>query len=212
MIIFGTRALTLNKGKPGQFFCPGCNCRRTYQRKKVQRFFTLYFIPLIPLDILQETIQCQTCKQSYKPAVLQHDPTAQREAQQAQFNENIAALLVHFARMSDRRDPVFVGEVAKLYNSLTNAALAGDVISADMARNPLNIIPATERLAPSLNDRGREAVVVGLIKVAGPIDATKEAALAEVARTLGMTDAHLQGVLGLPRGELPAADLTALAG
>lgn len=88
MIIFGTRGLTLNNGKPGQFFCPGCNGHRSHQRKKVQRFFTLYFIPLIPLNIVQEFIECQTCKQTYRPSVLEHDPTAQRAARQTQLNEN----------------------------------------------------------------------------------------------------------------------------
>ena len=206
MIIFGTRGLTLNKGKPGQFFCPGCDGRRSYQGRKVQRFFTLYFIPLIPLDVLQEMVQCLTCKQNYKPAVLQHDPSAQREAQQVQFNENVSALLVHFARMSDRRDPVFLGEVASLYKGLTGADLTAEAVTADLARAPLNIIPATERLAQTLNDRGREAVVIGLLKLAAPMDATKEAALVAVARTLGMTDAHVHGVLAVPRPDLPTAD------
>jgi len=203
MIIFGTRGLTLNKGKPGEFFCPGCNSRRTYQRKKVQRFFTLYFIPLIPLNIVQEFIQCQTCKQGYKPNVLEYDPTAQREAQQTQLNENVRALLVHFARMSGRRDPAFVDEIAKIHNGITGAPPTAEDILTGLAQPPLNIIPATERLAPMLNDRGREALVVGLIALAAPIDAAKQTALDEVARTLGMTDAHYQGVLALPRPDLP---------
>lgn len=205
MIIFGTRGLTLNKGKPGEFFCPGCNCRRTYQRKKVQRFFTLYFIPVIPLNVVQEFIQCQTCKQGYRPNVLEYDPTAQREAQQTQLNENVRALLVHFARMSGRRDGAFVGEIAKLYNGVTGATLGVEDIPADLARPALNIIPATERLAPMLNDRGREAMVIGLLQLAGPMDGAKQAALDDVAKALGMTEAHYQGVLALPRTDLPAA-------
>jgi uncharacterized RDD family membrane protein YckC len=202
MIIFGTRGLTLNKGKPGQFFCPGCNGHRPYQRRKVQRFFTLYFIPLIPLDILQEFIRCQTCQQNYRPNVLEYDPTIQRQAQKVQLNENVRALLVHFARMSSRRDAVFLGEIAKLYHGLTSDALATDAISSELARPQFNITPATERLAPMLNDRGREALIVSLIKVAAPIDTTKEAALKAVARILGMTDAHYLGVLALPRVDL----------
>lgn len=205
MIIFGTRGLTLNKGKPGEFFCPGCNGRRPYQRKKIQRFFTLYFIPLIPMNIVQEHIQCLTCKRNYRPEVLQQDPTAQREAQQVQLNENIRALLIHFARMSARHDAVFAGAVAGQFQSLTGASLATDQVAADLAADPLDVAPATERLAPMLNDRGREAVMVALIRLAGPIDPAKQAALDQTARTLGMTDAHYHGVLALPRADLPAA-------
>lgn len=195
MIIFGTRGLTLKKGPPGQFFCPGCNGRRTYQRKKVQRFFTLYFIPLIPLDVLQEFVQCQTCKQNYKPVVLEHDPTVQREAQNTQLNENYRALLVHFARMSGRKDRAFVDHVAELFRGFNGGQLTGDEVAADIERPALNIVPATERLAPAINERGREAVVTALIDVAGPLDETKRAALDEVVKTLGMTDAHYRGVL-----------------
>jgi hypothetical protein len=205
MIIFGTRGLTLNKGKPEQFFCPGCDGRRQYQRKKVQRFFTLYFIPVIPLDVLQESLQCLTCRQNYRTSVLQYDPTAQREAQETQLQENIRALLVHFARLSDRRDAAFLDGIAAIYKDFAGRDLPVEAITEDLARPALNIIPATERLAPMLNDRGREGMVVSLIKVAAPMDATKTAALAEVARALGMTEAHYQGVLALPPAQLSLA-------
>ena len=48
MIIFGTRGVksTLSQG---QFDCPQCGSNRAYKHKKVTRFFTLYFIPVIPL-------------------------------------------------------------------------------------------------------------------------------------------------------------------
>jgi hypothetical protein len=197
MIIFGARGLRLNNGKPAEFFCPQCNNRRNYQGKKLQRFFTLYFIPVIPLSVIQEWVECQTCKQTYKPEVLHHDPTAQREARQAQLNDNLRGLLVHFARMSDRRDEAFLSEISGLYKSLTNSDLSSDAITADINQAPINILPAAERVAPVLNDRGREAVVTGLVKLAAPIDATKQAALAEVAKVLNMTDAHFSGVLAM---------------
>ena len=50
MIIFGTRGVTWN-GESGEFVCPGCGgTTQQYTRKTIRRFFTLYFIPLIPLD------------------------------------------------------------------------------------------------------------------------------------------------------------------
>ncbi len=69
MIIFGTRGLTLT-GKPHPFFCPHCDTERSYKRKTIRRFFTLYFIPLIPLRTIGEYIECGSCRGTYKPEVL----------------------------------------------------------------------------------------------------------------------------------------------
>ena len=41
---------------------------------RVSKYFTLYFIPLFPIDNLGEYVQCQTCKQMYKPEVLSYEP------------------------------------------------------------------------------------------------------------------------------------------
>ena len=52
-IIFGTRGVTSKKDR-GQFQCPQCGSGCEYVHKSVRRFFTLYFIPVIPLDHLGE--------------------------------------------------------------------------------------------------------------------------------------------------------------
>jgi hypothetical protein len=68
-ILFGWRGVTLSAGK-GEFFCPTCRVRRPYVHKKVRRFFTLFFIPIIPLDSLGEYVECAACHGSFKPEVL----------------------------------------------------------------------------------------------------------------------------------------------
>ena len=44
MIIFGTKGRSI-KMDSGEFHCPDCNTPRTYNKKYVQDWFTLYFIP-----------------------------------------------------------------------------------------------------------------------------------------------------------------------
>ena len=60
-IIFGTTGITMTKDQ-GQFFCPQCGDGNDFKHKRVRRFFTLYFIPLIPLDLMGEYIECSTCQ------------------------------------------------------------------------------------------------------------------------------------------------------
>jgi len=69
LIIFGSRSVTGSKGT-GSFDCPRCGTNRPYDHKRVRRFFTLYFIPLIPLSTLGEYIECGGCGGTYKPEVL----------------------------------------------------------------------------------------------------------------------------------------------
>ncbi len=89
MIFFGTRGITLT-GDAGDFFCPSCNDSHQYKRRKVRRFFTLYFIPLIPLDLLGEYIECQTCKNTYNDSVFEFKAQAEADRQNFESEYELA--------------------------------------------------------------------------------------------------------------------------
>jgi len=69
MIVFGTRGVK-STIKSGDFHCPQCQQRRSYRHRKVRRFFTLYFIPLIPLGKASEYVECESCKASFISRIL----------------------------------------------------------------------------------------------------------------------------------------------
>ena len=69
MIILGTKGREIEIGT-GTFYCPKCDHRRPYTRKKVARYFTLFFIPLLEINKLGEYLQCADCNTTYKPDVL----------------------------------------------------------------------------------------------------------------------------------------------
>ena len=71
LIIFGRRAVTGDQGG-GTFHCPRCGPDQPYMHKRVRSFFTLYFIPLIPMNTLGEYVECGRCQGQYKPEVLAH--------------------------------------------------------------------------------------------------------------------------------------------
>jgi len=70
MIIWGSR-VRYKDLDTGEFFCPRCQAKRAYKHKEARRYFTLYFIPIIPMGKLGEMIECQTCKTAYEMGVLQ---------------------------------------------------------------------------------------------------------------------------------------------
>ncbi len=76
MIIFGTKGRAKSVDS-GEFFCPNCQQRRPYDYKEVKRYFTLYFIPLIPMGHLGEYVECGWCNMQFKSEVLQYKPKKQ---------------------------------------------------------------------------------------------------------------------------------------
>jgi hypothetical protein len=78
MIIWGSRNREIELSS-GQFHCPKCDTTRQYKRKRVARYFTLYFIPLFQIENLGEFVQCQFCHQTYKPEVLNYKPPSPAE-------------------------------------------------------------------------------------------------------------------------------------
>lgn len=69
MIIFGTSGIT-SVQRRGSYHCPACGAGATYQQKGVRRYFSLFFVPLIPLHKVADYVQCDRCGGTFKPEVL----------------------------------------------------------------------------------------------------------------------------------------------
>jgi hypothetical protein len=70
MIIYGTTVIRRTMGE-GQFNCPNCGGTHPYRHRKPTQFFTLYFIPLIPMGSGgEEYVECRTCSGAYTLGVL----------------------------------------------------------------------------------------------------------------------------------------------
>jgi hypothetical protein len=69
IIIFGTKGVERTAGN-GFFHCPHCRTDAPYTKKKLTRFFTLYFIPLIPLGTISEFVRCDQCGSDFSTEAL----------------------------------------------------------------------------------------------------------------------------------------------
>ena len=78
LIIWGVRVFFHTAGQ-GAFCCPRCGADRRYRRRSGRRFFTLFFVPIIPLSKVGEHVQCATCRTRYHPEAL----TLPRPAEQS---------------------------------------------------------------------------------------------------------------------------------
>jgi hypothetical protein len=73
ILIVGTRGREIESGS-GTFHCPRCAVERTYIRRRVATYFTLFFIPLFKVRDLGEYVECTTCHQRFELAVLDYHP------------------------------------------------------------------------------------------------------------------------------------------
>ena len=200
MIIWGSRGITSSLAK-GLFHCPKCDQQRSYDHKKVRRFFTLYFIPLIPLQDLGEYVECQTCKGTYKEDVLRYDPRAQEEAFRQAFDYAIQRTLVLVMLADGSAQAVELQALASLYRAYGGRALGPQEVQAMIAKATADTRSLAQHLGPlaaQLNPTGKERLLEAAVRMAaadGGLQPQELGALDEMAAALGVSSAHLKGIV-----------------
>ncbi|GAA2032041.1 hypothetical protein GCM10009839_35130 [Catenulispora yoronensis] len=194
MIIWGWRTVFRVVGT-GVFSCPSCGTDREYQRRRAQRFFTLFFIPLIPLKTIGEFIRCTHCKTDFRESVLAR-PTA------AQFTDRlqnaVRGVMVNVLRRGGAGNPAARAVAVEEIVTAGAVGYSEANLAQDMQVVPDDLTQLLGGLAGQLPETGREAMVRGAIRVAaadGPVDAAERAVIDMVGAALGMTQAHVAGVV-----------------
>ncbi len=202
LIIFGTRGVTYSADK-GDFDCPICNGHSPYNHKRVRRFFTLYFIPVIPLDLLGEYVECGGCAGTFKPEVLELTAGAGGEQGdfEAEFHHAMKRVMVLMMLADGVIEMSEIQSIQEIYERLAGKQLTEADIRTEAAiaqEEGLNVHDYLGRLLGSLNDAGKEMVVKAAYMVAaadGDIPEEEMQLLRDVGKALEMTDAHFNGVL-----------------
>ena len=109
MIIFGTRSTTPTVGH-GTFVCPRCALERQYRQIAVRQWFTLYFIPVIPLGNRGEYVECTSCAGTFGMEILSYDPEAER-VETTTTLRHIAALALGESRRLQPANAAALSEV-----------------------------------------------------------------------------------------------------
>ena len=78
MIIWGSKVREIVESS-GNFHCPECDSEKLYSAISAKKYFTLYFLPLFPLETLGNYIKCDGCKKYFKPAVLHYRPASKED-------------------------------------------------------------------------------------------------------------------------------------
>jgi hypothetical protein len=194
LIIFGFRVFYHTIGE-GVFHCRKCGGDRQYQHRAGRRFFTLFFIPVIPLAKAGEHVRCTTCKTRYVTGVLSLPTAAQMQTALPAGMRAAAAAMLRAASPGSpaarqRAVAAIQGAGAQGY---TDADLESDAAqSAEATRSALNQV--AQQLTPDAKEWFlAETVRVGMAD--GPLTEQARQTAQTIAADLGMTQAQAVGVV-----------------
>jgi hypothetical protein len=94
IIIWGLRVFFHTTGT-GVFHCQRCGGDREYQQRAGRRFFTLFWIPIIPLNKVGDHVRCNTCRTRYQVGVLNVPTAAQMQVALPAGMRAAACVMLH---------------------------------------------------------------------------------------------------------------------
>ncbi|MBK9754050.1 MAG: TerB family tellurite resistance protein [Nannocystis sp.] len=201
MILFGAKAVTSTHAT-GQFYCPGCDRDGVqYEHRRSRRFVTFYYLPLIPLNVLGEYIECQVCKNTYKVEVLAAD-SAEHRAVEAEFQLVIKRVMILMLLADGVVADAEIEVIRRIYQRLSSVDLPAELLREEVLaaqRDGDDVLAYLERLAPMLNARGKELVIKSAFLVATADEQFQDKErqlLADIGMTLGLTTAQVHTILG----------------
>ena len=204
LIIFGTRGVTTTVAR-GTFFCPGCMAKRSYEHQRVRRFFTLYFIPIIPLDTIGEYVECLHCRDTYKTSVLDFDPdelaAAKEKVIEAEFHAAVKRVMVLMMLADGKIEDSEMETIQLIYGKLAKSELTKEALEKEVGEaksDGRGLRAYLSSLVGSLNDSGKETVVKAAYFVAsadGHVSTEETNLLAELASALEMSPAQFKAIV-----------------
>jgi zinc-ribbon family len=207
LIIFGLRAFFRTIGQ-GVFHCPRCGGDRQYRLRSGRRYFTLFFLPVIPLTKLGDHVQCAACRSRFHPDVLGLPTAAQMSAAlPAGMRCAAVAMLRASGPPGGPASPASPASQAspaareRALEAIRGAGASGygpENLDADLAQ-PGGLDPtALAQVGAQLTTEAKEwffAQAVRISLVDGPLSEAERQAARGVAQNLAMTPAQALGVI-----------------
>ena len=208
MIIFGTTGISSTM-EEGQFMCPQCATSENYKHKKVTKFFTLYFIPLIPLGRAGDYVECQTCQGTFISRILDYDPNDQQNEFQSVYEKAMRHCMIMIMLADGEIDENEMVAVQKVINKFGHNDISIEELKAyveEIETKPEPISTYLKKVTPSLNEHGKEIIIKCALAIAaadGNVDDSEIELINEMAKTMEMSTSHLNGIIAETFQQVP---------
>jgi hypothetical protein len=196
LIIFGLRVFyrTLTQGV---FHCRRCGGDRQYRLRSGRRWFTLFFIPVIPINKAGQHVQCAVCGTRYRMDVLCLPTSAQM--QEALPAATRAAAIAMLRAGGGNSSPAR----RRAIDAIRGAGLADyddAALDADLSDSAMDLAGPLSRLTLQLAIPATEWFLAEVVRIGladGMLSDEERQAAREIAARLGMTPAQAHGVISM---------------
>jgi hypothetical protein len=196
LIFFGLRVFYRTAGQ-GTFHCQRCGGDREYRHKLGRRWFTLFFIPVIPINKAGQHVQCAVCGTRYRMDVLCLPTSAQM--QEALPAATRAAAIAMLRAGGGNSSPAR----RRAIDAVRGAGLADydeATLDADLSESAMDLAGPLSRLTLQLAIPATEWFLAEVVRIGladGPLSDEERQAAREIAARLGMTPAQAHGVISM---------------
>jgi Tellurite resistance protein TerB len=175
------------------FACPQCGADREGVLRQARRWFTFFFVPLIPLAELGRDVECSSCHRRFDPRILENPTSATISANlESATRFGVAAIV----RAHSNRPATRVAAIAAMREHI--AEYNDAQLDIDLANtNDTQLESWLRHLADALNPHGKEAYFNAMARIAladGPLDDNGRALLTAIGNALMMTQAQITGL------------------
>ena len=195
MIIWGWRVRKKTIGT-GVFFCPGEGGDRNYEHRQARRWFTIFFIPLIPLKELGDFVECTSCENTYYPDVLKGKTASEIEDISTIAIRHVA---VSMALADGTVDPRERDAAVTVVQRFASHPYGLDDLDSDLSSLQVSALSDNlEELSAVLNEHGKENVLTAAVFLAGAdghVDRSEMEVARQIGKALTMSSAHIEGTI-----------------
>lgn len=199
MIIFGLSVFFFGTAGTGVFHCTRCGGDRHYKQKVGRRWFTLFFVPVIPLNEVGRVVECQTCRTRFDPAVLGIATAGQLGTALPLIYRTFAVAVLRVG------DSPAAREAARKVAGWAGAQPYGPAeLEHDLARLPPRLDDQTYHVIQQLDADGRERIMLAAARVAaadGPMTDDERQVLTGIGQYLGLSVAAIRGTMAMAADE-----------
>ena len=196
MIVIGTMGIPFTRGK-GTFYCPRCRTDVAYRERHVRRFLTLYFIPLVPLDKMEEYVECGQCKNRFPREALSHTRERAALTFQSYVRHTLALLAASDADITLAEITTFQDLVRRLTGAApTTDEVTQELVAAQSARQMPSWYLRT--IGGWLNQEEKKTLVQFAFLMAtssGEISTARSSTLAQFPSALGITEDEFKQII-----------------
>lgn len=200
-IIWGSRGIT-STADSGSFHCPRCG-PSDYEHKRVRNFFTLYWIPLIPLGTLGEYVECGQCADTFDTEVLDYDPEKQHAKFLSKLDRAAHRLMALMVLADGEIEDEEIEAMVSVSESLPGQSLTEDEARAEVeaaSQESKDLVSYVIDVRDELNDQGKNMLLQVALAIAtsdGDFADEEKMLLLQIGEALGMDSNGVLEAIGV---------------